>query len=257
MSAITSDGFDIAGDIINDAAVELGLAEVDDPFASDDQNFILLCRLLKSVGRDLCRRRAWSILLREDNITLVSGTGTYALPSGFRSMVDQSGWNRTSRLPLGGPLSPQEWQYFSAIQPGLTFLVMFRPRGNYIEVFGGSSIPNGHVLYYQYISDYWVQRPPDDSLATVDDTVHLPGSTDPSDSDDNCLLDPLMLMRGLKLAWLKAKGFDTSAAQADFDDAYAMAAANDQQAPILSLSNRAGMEPLISTANAPITGFGS
>ena len=104
--------WDTAGNIINDAATELGLqafqAKAADPFASTDPNMGQLCQLLKSVGRDLAKRREWTHLRAIHTLTTVEGVGWYALPADFGRMINQTGWNRTNRLPLGGPLSPQE-----------------------------------------------------------------------------------------------------------------------------------------------------
>jgi len=119
--------FDTAGSIINDALVEVGLAAVADPFADSDSNVIQMCTLLKSKGREILRQRFWTQMRGEHTFTTVAGTPTYALPSDFHSMVDQSGWNRTNRLPLGGPLSPQEWQYLKSRLANVVFTVLFRP----------------------------------------------------------------------------------------------------------------------------------
>ena len=51
--------WDDAGTIINDAAVEVGLSAVADPFASADPAFVQLCRLLTSAGRELLGMHQW------------------------------------------------------------------------------------------------------------------------------------------------------------------------------------------------------
>jgi hypothetical protein len=231
-----------ADEVINDAAVELGLDEVTDPFASGDKSMVLLCRLLKSLGREIARERDWSILKKEGSFTLVTGTSTYALPTGFRSMVNQSQWNRTSRLPLGGGLSSQEWQFLSAVSPGLTMTVLFRPRDGLIEVFGGSSIPDGNQVYFEYISDNWVR-----TAAPVD-------TDEPSASTDTLLFDPHLLSRGLKMKFLQSKGFESTAAEDDYKRALEAAKSDDTVAPVLALGRtRSG---LIGAVNLPVTGWG-
>jgi len=37
----------------------------------------------------------------------ISTGGTYDLPADFNYMIDQTGWDRTNRVSIGGPLSPK------------------------------------------------------------------------------------------------------------------------------------------------------
>jgi hypothetical protein len=59
------------------------------------------------------------------------------------------------------------------------------------------------------------------------------------------------------VAWLQAKGFESSAAQNEFDVAFALdTSANEGAAPTLSLSRPHGVR-LIDGGNIPDTGYGS
>lgn len=234
-----------AGDIINRTAKYVGLAAVEDPYASTDSNFIRLCALLTDVGQEICRLREWTHLQNEYTFNTVAGQEAYDLPADFRTMVEQSGWNRTSRLPLGGPLSPQEWQFLKGQTVGLTFTVQFRPWKQQLHLYAGSSIPDGYTIAYEYLSTFWVQ-PEGQSTGT---------QAEPTASSDVILFDPLLMTRALRLAFLKASGFDTAAAQGDYDTALELITSEDAQGPILSL-NRRGSAQLIGAGNVPITGFG-
>jgi hypothetical protein len=117
--------FDTAGQIINDALVEVGLSSVTDPFSDLDPNVVQMQTLLKTVGRETLREHSWTILRKQATFTTVQGTPSYAIPSDFYVMEDQSGWNRTNRLPLGGPLSPQEWQYLKSRLVGVERTPLF------------------------------------------------------------------------------------------------------------------------------------
>lgn len=155
-----------AGEIINQAAMELGLGRQADPFQSTDPVFQQLVALLTTCGKDLCRRHAWPQLIREYVIATDIGVIEYELPDDFLEMVDQSGWNRTTRFPLGGPLSPQEWQYLKAAVVGVTFTVLFRigGTGSGYPGFGqgGNSIvlfptpAAAHTIAFEYRSRNWV-----------------------------------------------------------------------------------------------------
>ena len=242
--------YDTAGSIINDALVEVGLAAVADPFADSDANVVQMCTLLKSKGREILRQRFWTQMRDEHVFTTVQGTPTYALPGDFHTMADQSGWNRTNRLPLGGPLSPQEWQYLKARLVGVVFTVLFRPMDGLIYIYPDNPTPGGYTISFEYLSNGWVERP-----AIPVNTYH----DSPVASNDIVRFDPLMVMRGIKLEWLKLHAFDTTSAQQDYLEAYNRAAGMDSFNPVLNLTNRSmlrGIDPLLGQQNIPVTGFG-
>src|SRR5690348_1694823 len=116
--------YDTVANVLSDTAVELGLGEVSDVYGSTDANIVQLRTLLKRVGRSLAKQRAWKQLIKEHTFT-TTNTSTYDLPTDFGAMIDQTGWNRTQRRPLG-VLSPQEWQYLEASVAGTVYTVLFR-----------------------------------------------------------------------------------------------------------------------------------
>lgn len=294
--------FDTAGNIINQAAVEVGLAAQSDVYASTDQNFIQLRTLLVSLGNDLWREKEWTQLQQVYTFTSVANQARYSLPADFGSMIEQTGWNRTNRLPLGGPLSPQEWEYFKARLVGVVFTVLFRPMNQQLWLYPDTGTPGGYVIAFEYVSRYWAVAatthatlgPWSDGIAvttgqyfTNGGNIYLATSTGttgasgpigtsgtisdggvnwtyvspwgqqtPTASTDLVLYDAHVVSRGLKLAWLKAKGFDTTSAQGDWDNALAKVIGADSNMPVLSLNRGAWDEPLLGERNIPITGFG-
>lgn len=299
---MSSFAFSTAGTIINEAAVEVGLAAVSDPYAETDQNFVQLRGLFKSLGQDIWRLKQWTQLQQVYTFSSVQGQGRYSLPLDFGLMIDQSGWNRSNSLPMGGPLSPQEWEYLKGRLVGVVFTVLFRPMNQQLWLFPDIDTPGGYAIAFEYISRFWVvpaathshSGPWSDGIAvTLGDyftnggNVYVATSTGttgasgptttgsgisdggvtwnyvsawgavaPAASTDVVLYDPLLAMRGLKLAWLKAKGFDTTSAQLDFDTTLEGVKGEDSIAPTLSL-NSSSDGYLIGDKNVPITGFGS
>jgi len=241
-----------AGEVVSDAAVEIGLSSSPDPFSSSDPNIVQLCQLLKSVGRDLLNQREWSYLRKEASFTTVQNQSLYPLPGDFWYMIDQTWWNRTNRLPVGGPLSPQEWQYLKARLVGVVFNVLFRPAQGQIELYPNTNTPGGQDIFYEYGSRYWV------SSAATPTVLGYPF---PTVSDQLVWFDSLLLTRALKLAFLKAKGFDTTAAAVDYASTLESVKGADAPSPVLSVTRGGGMrgvvDPLIGTQSVPITGYGS
>lgn len=166
-------GWPTAHNVVIQAATELGLIQSradygDDVFQSADPIAVQLCALLKKTGRDLVDdfddwqqlRREWSILT-EAPVT-ADGVGhqtvaAYVLPKDWRSLVAQSGWNRTNRLPMGGPLSEQEWQYLTSRLTGVVWTVLFRPMQSLLFVYPPTAIPDAQAITFAYKSSYWVQ----------------------------------------------------------------------------------------------------
>jgi hypothetical protein len=242
--------FVTAAEIINDAAVELGLqtADVADPYASTNPNIILLRRLLKSGGQELRDSRPWSWLIQTATITTANGTSSYALPDDFGEMIDQTGWNRSTIWPLGGPLTAQEWQSIQA-NTALGVFTSFRFLLNQVYI---SPTPTSvQTITYEYRSTYWVSDPPDaPSAQDVESSAAGNGAA-------GIWLPRLLMVRKLKLDFTAAKGFDTTNAQRQFDDTYAKEAAKDSPGRVLSLNSSGPRARLIDGLNVPDTGYGS
>ena len=146
-------------EVINDAAVELGLGQVSDAFGSSDANVQQLLGMLKSGGKDLVQQNNWPHLQKEYLFTTVAGQFYYPLPADFQEMIDQTGWNRTTRLPLGGPLSPQEWQYLASRLTGVVFTVLFRPQQQMMHLYpNNGNLTAGYVIAYEYWSRNWIAQ---------------------------------------------------------------------------------------------------
>jgi hypothetical protein len=241
-------GYDNAANIINDAAVELGLyaTDVADPFASTDANVVQLCRLLKSVGQDLARDYQWTHLQTEYLFNTSIGLGVYDLPDAFLRLVDQTSYNRTRQERLDGPLSAQGWQYLQALSASGTVEFWFRVTGSAFRLYPTPTAVFSMAL--EYISRFWVQHL--DDIEPTDDRLN--------DGEDVLWFDRRVLVCGVKLAFQRAKGFDTTATKADFDEALARARGGDGAAPVLSLNARGVLaQRLVGPGNLPDTGFGT
>lgn len=163
--------FDTANNIVNDVAVELGLVAFNstssDVFASTDPNIGQLCQLLKSVGRGLVREAAWSQLRQTYTFSTSSGTARYALPADFDRVLDQTAWNRTNRLPLGGPMSPQLQEFLRARLVGVSWNILWTTlQGKFHAFPDEGNTPDAYVIAYQYVSGFWCKTATQDGYGS-------------------------------------------------------------------------------------------
>src|SRR5262245_12908250 len=109
--------YETSASIVNAVAAEVASIQASvDVFTSVDATFFQLRTLLNSCGQELVSYYDWQKLIKLHSFTTVvpPDTGDYSLPSDFERMINQTGWTPTNvglGLPLGGPLSPQDWQY--------------------------------------------------------------------------------------------------------------------------------------------------
>jgi hypothetical protein len=76
---------------------------------------------------------------------------------------------------------------------------------------------------------------------------------------DIVLFEPILFIKKLKLAWLQAKGFDTTKAQDEFDAALESWIGKDTSAPVLNVAGNGmfGLRFLDGVINVPETKYGS
>lgn len=240
--------WDTAASVINDAAVELGLiaADIPDPYTSNDVNISQLRRFLKSLGQDLVRDHQWSTLQKTWTLATQPGLSVYELPHDYQRFIDQTGWNRTQRMPLLGPLSPQGWQMLQVLTSAGVVDVMYRIVGGEFHLYPTPQVED--TIAYEYISTDWVAV----------NGEEVPNHDRPESGGDLLFFDPRLLVCGLKLRWMRAKGFDTTAAQDDYDRALSRAQGADGSAPVLSLNYQPfSANRMLDARNVPETGFGS
>lgn len=237
--------WETAGDIINDAAVECGLSAASDPFASADSAFIQLCRMLTTCGRELIGVKQWQkFVARHSFNTDDEADGIYPLPDDYLYMIDQTGWTPTNRLPMGGPLSEQDWAFI--VGSGwnqYTIYVSFKEADGELWITPNDPVPTDIDVTFSYVSNNWAESAggvAKNRLTAADDVVYFP---------------PVLITKLLKLRFLEAKGFDTTAALGQYNTALDTWCPKDKSAPVLSMSNRR-LFPYLDWRNIPETNFG-
>lgn len=238
--------FFTANDIINRAALECGITPTASPFTSTDETFVQLSGLLNSAGQEMVELHPWQGLRKKLTFTTADGdSGIYDLPDDFSYMIDQTGWNKSSRLPIGGPLSAQVWAYLDGLdvldQP---LYITFQIEENRLNLWPQPP-PAGIEIAFQYQSRNWSKNP---STEITSDTV-IQGS-------DLVVYEPILIIKMLKAMFLSAKGFDAGPARLEFETMFLSRTGKDSGAPVLSASSGAMAVPLLSANNAPWTGYG-
>lgn len=236
-------------DIIKAACGQLGLPVPTAAAANPtDVTARQMLALLNYAGRRLIKPTdtyRWQVLLKTWTLATTPADTVYTLPDDWDSFEDLTGWNFSSRLPMLGPATDPQWQCLKARNLGSsTISVIYRSRGGKFEIY--NTFPTPQDLRIDYSSRAWVRS--GDGLSYRDFI-----ETD----SDVVLYDPELMCAALKLRFLTAKGFDTTAAQSEYDEALEAAINADTDAPVLQLTVN-GSYPLISTQfNVPDTGYGT
>ena len=234
-------------DIINRAAVEVGLNAVVDPMGSNDENFVQLRFLLNSAGQEIAEYKPWQGLMREFSLETKAGdTGNYSLPNDFLYMIDQTGWQLDKSAPVGGPLSAQTWSYLDGSGTGRANThISFRIHDNTLQLFPQPPAA-GISLKFQYMSRNWL-RSAADPLITYDAAQN---------NADQSLLDGLLLIKFLKVKFLDAKGIDSSSQRLEFENLLQARMGHDTGAPVLAIGSTNRSWELDSRRNVPDTNYG-
>jgi hypothetical protein len=243
--------FDTANTLVNRAAARVGLTPVADVFAAEDPSFVQLTSLLTESLQTLMEMYAWNALRRSFSYTTTGSEvdGYVALPSDFGYMIDQTGWEQNNHLPLGGPLTAQEWTYLLGRDLAQsTLFVSIRFDQDQLQVFPQAPTPTGLVITFEYISRNLIRLDGTDP-AEYADTVE--------NASDIVLFPPNLIVLHLRMLFLTAKGFDSTAAAVEFNRAFGSWTGKDNGGSILNAGGRSIGVPLLTPyRNTPNTGYG-
>lgn len=238
--------FDTMANVWSSAAIQLGLvsAAVANPYAATNADHLLLNELLNEVGLFLLNERPWVHLVKEATITTSNGDNDYDLPTDFDRVVFNTSYNRTTQRPIA-PIGPQGWQYLQARGSSTTPEFYFRLVANEIQLYPTPS--STQTLKYEYVSRYWCRAtasaaPDQEKCEVSTDVIHF---------------DRHLFVACLKLFYRRAKGFDSTAAQQDYDRALTLTTGKDDVPRVLSMNGGSDEELYIGAPNLPVSGWGS
>lgn len=212
-----------AQQIIDDAAAELGIAPGTVGVLGSGTTAGQALVFLNSIGYDMLAVHDWQFLMKTAEFTGDGVADSFAMPSDFGRIVNQTAWALNERRPMQGPLSPQMWGWtqFGIVSVGVFF--RYRLLDNELAVF---PVPgSGEVFKFFYISKNWV----------LDGTTGLPKGSLESGSDIP-MFDRRLMTSALKLRLWAQKGFETTVLQGEFDYNLETQMSQNQGSEIIRLS---------------------
>lgn len=232
---------------VQQAANEIGLLAPDTVIGNTDQQVKQYLALATREGRDLAAREGpaggWQQLRKEWTFSLVAAQATYTPPADLAFLIPQTGWDRTARWQLMGPLSPQEWQVIkSGLSPAGPRL-RYRLMGGLLYIDPTPTDTDSMVL--EYYSTGWCQS-----------SGGTPQSAWAADTDVFTLPEDLLVL-GLKWRFLRAKGLDYIEERDLYEQAVARELGRAADRRPLSICAAGVGDGLIGYDNIPDTGYGA
>ena len=202
-----------------------GIREPQILFSSKDLQLIQVIGLANEVVEDLSlTRKQWTAQEREASFlalaTEVQRPLTEIAP-GFLWMVDESFFNRTTKLKIEGPMSASQWQAAKSVTYASAYS-QFRFVGNELRLYPAPAIND--VLAFEYRSNYLIRG--------ADNTYKQYFSAD----DDEFVLDPSLLIAGLRAFWKKDKGLASEAEYRSYERLVQNFSAHDKANTELSMN---------------------
>jgi hypothetical protein len=220
-----------------------------DPAGSPDPAVVQMGLAVNHALGELLAMHEWQELTERGTIPIVADMAgqaekSFALPLDFLRFIDGTQWGSSQFLPAPGPVSPQGWMHATIQSVVPAMQLYWQMRGDRLYVLA-PPFPVPANFEFFYLSKGQVIDQDDAKLYKNLATKN----------GDRFKLDGYMVTMLGRAKYLEWKGFDSSAAQRDFQIAYNERAGNDKGAPTLSLS-RTSAQPLLSVLNAPLTGYG-
>lgn len=213
--------------ILQEFCIRTGLVKPLIVMQSQDDQLLQLTGLANEVITDLVRRRAWTELQTESTFTSIAGGDQGAVdtlaPAGLLKILNETIYDRTRRLPVFGPRSPQAWQAIKAM-PMAGPYYQYRIRGGRLLI--TPDMPAGHTMAFEYASKSAI-------LAADGTTLKEYFTAD----DDSFLLDSALLQLGLRWRWKEEKGLPYMESYRLFEAAVSEAMGADGTKPVLSMAD--------------------
>lgn len=236
---------------VNQLAVMVGMTKPKDAAGSDDTAIQQMVSAVNQAGADMMNLYDWQSLCRRGEILIEADFAgqsekSFALPQDFWSFIDQTQWNKDTRLPALGPVSPQAWMQLEVRNPKIVQTFLWQIRDGKLWIQSPPAPGNGQRFVFMYITRGWVRDADNPDLYKNMATKN----------GDLILFDDYLVVLLARVKWQAMKGFDATAAMNDFRLNYENRKGRNKGAPVLSLVSNAGLPYLNMLSNVPDTGYG-
>jgi len=209
----------------------VGIAVPTTVIGNADNQIVQLLAIADEEGEDLGSQLAdgWQAQRRATTYTLVAGqdqgvmNGTVVAAGDFRYLINDTMWNRTTSLPVTGPLSSAEWETLQAF-PVTGPYQQFQLRNNHLYI--DPAPAGGDTIAFDYMSDAFCQD------------VGMVGQNSWQADTDTGLLDESLMILGIRWRWLKTKGLEYAEDFNTYERRVNDAMARDGGAQTLNLESR-------------------
>lgn len=227
--------------IITTVCEELSLVVPTTVIGSTDRQIVQLKALANRAGKTMARKYAWQAIRKEiDFSTLAQQQQNGFMPADFDRFVPNSMFNRSTRRPVTGPLTPRQYQWIQAQPVYASVYLAFIERQNQILV-----VPNpaaNQTIACEYVSINWCQS-----------AQNVAQSSFQADTD-TVLIDEDVLTLGVIWRWLRRKGLDYAEEMDDYERDLEELMARDGGSTALSLAP----QPVdLNRVNVPDGNFGA
>jgi hypothetical protein len=210
--------------LIQQVCLRIGINSPNAVVTSSDPQILQLLALSNEEGQAQVARYQWQALRAEATFTTAATQLQGALSTiapGYKFILNDTIWNRSTRLPVYGSKSPQDWQRNVAL--GLTSpFSEYRIMGESLYFYPVPAA--GESCAFEYLSRYWVNK----AAGGTSETWSADG--------DTCVFDDRIMRLGIVWRWKAEKGLEYAEDFANYEREISDAMARDATKPILSMS---------------------
>ena len=219
------------------------------PAASTDPKIQQMLAACNQADRELFNAFEWSELTTQGLINVFYDVPDqkekgFDLPVDFFRFIDQTQWNGAMRLPAYGPVTPQGWMAYLVMPITSVFTLTWQVREGKVWFLNPLAPPGNPFRFMYYSNALVIDADNPDLLKNI-----------ATKNGDTFRLDGALVTLLARCKWLSWNGFDTAAAQRDYNTQYDARVGAAKSGPILSAVRFGGLH-LINAANVPATNFG-
>jgi len=177
-----------------------GLPTPSSVIGNTDAQIKQLLEIANQEGYDLASRFPWSKLVRQNTFTIAAAqdqgllNSTIVTTGDFDYIIPDTFWNRTTTLPIKGPLGFDEWQSLMAVGVTGPFpMYLIRSGRLYLTPTPAVGTQTGA---FEYKSTHWCE------------STGLTGQSAWAADTDTGRLDERLMRLGIAWRWQKTKGLD-------------------------------------------------